>query len=79
MSLSHDELNRAAMGRHLRTRHAQQMLRPMGQFTDATLDVLRGTVPKNWSCFRDFVTDNFRVISAKEFPGSNVNGVYRPV
>ena len=40
---------------------------PCGQFADATLDVLRGTVPKNWSRFRDSVTDNFRVISPKVF------------
>ncbi len=38
-----------------------------GQFADATLDFLRGKVPKNWKCFRDSITDNFRVISPKHF------------
>jgi transposase len=38
-----------------------------GQFADATLDFLRDKVPKNWKCFRDSVTDNFRVISQKDF------------
>ncbi|MGI8568583.1 MAG: transposase [Methylocella sp.] len=38
-----------------------------GQFTDATLDFLRAKVPKNWNRFRDSVTDNFRVISPKDF------------
>jgi hypothetical protein len=26
-----------------------------------------GVFPKNWKCFRDSVTDNFRVISQKDF------------
>ncbi|MGI8568997.1 MAG: transposase [Methylocella sp.] len=38
-----------------------------GQFTDATLDFLRAKVPKNWNRFRDSVTDNFRVVSPKDF------------
>ncbi|PZR82935.1 MAG: hypothetical protein DLM68_15230 [Hyphomicrobiales bacterium] len=38
-----------------------------GQFADATLDFLRDKVPKNWNRFRDSVTDNFRVISPKDF------------
>jgi len=38
-----------------------------GQFADATLDFLRDKVPKNWKRFRDSVTDNFRVISPKDF------------
>jgi hypothetical protein len=31
------------------------------------LDFLRNKVPKNWKRFRDSVTDNFRVISPKDF------------
>ena len=38
-----------------------------GQFADATLDFLRDKVPKNWGSFSDSVTDNFRVISPKDF------------
>ena len=38
-----------------------------GHFADATLDFLREKVPKNWEKFRDSVTDNFRVISPKDF------------
>ena len=38
-----------------------------GQFADTTLDFLRDNVPKNWNRFRDSVTDNFRVISPKDF------------
>ena len=38
-----------------------------GQFADAMLDFLRNKVPKRWNCFRDSVTDNFRVISPKDF------------
>src|SRR6202049_1490863 len=34
-----------------------------GQFADATLNFLRDKVPKNWNCFRDAVSDNFRVIN----------------
>ena len=37
------------------------------QFTEATLGFLRQTVPKNWQQFCDSVTDNFRVISPKDF------------
>jgi len=37
------------------------------QFADATLGFLRENVPRNWSKFRDSVTDNFRVISPKDF------------
>lgn len=36
-------------------------------FAAATLGFLRQTVPKNWAKFRDAVTDNFRIISPKEF------------
>jgi transposase len=36
-------------------------------FADATLAFLRQTVPKHWADFRDSVTDNFRIISPKEF------------
>jgi hypothetical protein len=38
-----------------------------GQFADAALDFLRGKVPKRWKRFRDSVSDNFRVISPKDF------------
>ena len=37
------------------------------QFADATLDFLRETVPRNWADLCDSVTDNFRVISPKDF------------
>jgi transposase len=37
------------------------------QFADATLDFLRDRVPKRWAGFRDSVTDNFRIISPKDF------------
>lgn len=36
-------------------------------FAEATLGFLRQTVPKNWAEFRHSVTDNFRIISPKEF------------
>jgi hypothetical protein len=36
------------------------------QFADATLDFLR-EVPRRWADLRDSVTDNFRVISPKDF------------
>jgi transposase len=37
------------------------------QFADATLGFLRQEVPRNWAYFCDSVTDNFRVISPKDF------------
>jgi transposase len=37
------------------------------QFADATLGFLRQQVPRNWAHFCDSVTDNFRVISPKDF------------
>ena len=36
-------------------------------FADATLGFLRDNIPENWEKFRDSVTDNFRIISPKEF------------
>ena len=36
-------------------------------FADATLSFLRDKVPRNWARFCDSVTDNFRVISPKDF------------
>ena len=36
-------------------------------FVDATLDFLRDQVPRRWAEFRDSVTDNFRIISPKDF------------
>jgi len=38
-----------------------------GGFADATLAFLREQVPKRWADFRDSVTDNFRVISPRDF------------
>jgi transposase len=38
-----------------------------GQFADATLGFLRENVPRNWTDFCDSVTNNFRVISPKDF------------
>ena len=37
------------------------------QFADATLEFLREKVPRSWAQLRDSVTDNFRVISPKDF------------
>src|SRR6201987_1081172 len=37
------------------------------QFANATLGFLREQVPRNWAHFCDSVTDNFRVISPKNF------------
>src|ERR1700691_5369624 len=39
----------------------------LAQFADATLGFLRKEVPHNWVHFCDSVTDNFRVISPKDF------------
>lgn len=36
-------------------------------FADATLGFLRQKIPRNWSHFRDSVSDNFRVISPANF------------
>ncbi|AGI74285.1 putative IS630 family transposase [Octadecabacter arcticus 238] len=37
------------------------------QFTEAIFDFFRKTLPEKWPEFRDTVTDNFRVISLKEY------------
>ena len=37
------------------------------QFANAALDFLREKVPRNWTDFRNSVTDNFRVINPKDF------------
>jgi transposase len=37
------------------------------EFAAVTLDFLRDTVPRNWAQICDSVTDNFRVISPKDF------------
>ena len=37
------------------------------EFCETTLSFLREQIPKNWSRFRDSITDNFRVISPKDF------------
>ena len=36
-------------------------------FAETTLDFLRDQVPKRWTEFCDFVTDNFRIISPGDF------------
>jgi transposase len=36
-------------------------------FSDAILTFLREEVPRNWHLYCDTVTDNFRIISPKEF------------
>jgi len=38
-----------------------------GEFAGATLTFLRDEVPRKWTEFRDSVTDNFRIISPKDF------------
>jgi transposase len=37
------------------------------EFADATLEFLRGKIPKNWEEFTESVTDNFLVIKPKDF------------
>ncbi len=37
------------------------------EFTAAILTFFRKTLPERWTEFRDTVTDNFRVVSTKEF------------
>ena len=37
------------------------------EFAEATLDFLRDKVPRNWGKYSSTVTDNFRVITPKEF------------
>ena len=37
------------------------------QFTEAIFDFFRTTLPKKWPEFRDTVTDNFRVVSLKDY------------
>ena len=37
------------------------------QFTEAIFDFFRKTLPEKWPEFRDTVTDNFRVLSLKEY------------
>jgi hypothetical protein len=39
----------------------------LAQFADATLGFLRDKIPNNWARFRDSVSDNFRVISPRNF------------
>ena len=38
-----------------------------GGFRDAILTFLREEVPRNWRLYCDEVTDNFRIISPKDF------------
>jgi hypothetical protein len=37
------------------------------QFTKAIFDFFRTTLPEKWPEFRDTVTDNFRIVSFKEY------------
>ena len=37
------------------------------EFAEASLGFLREKIPRNWTDYRDSVTDNFRVISPKDF------------
>jgi hypothetical protein len=37
------------------------------QFTEAIFDFFRKTLPEKWPEFRNTVTDNFRVVSLKEY------------
>ncbi len=37
------------------------------QFTEAIFNFFRTTLPEKWPEFRDTVTDNFRVVSLKEY------------
>lgn len=37
------------------------------QFTEAIFDFFRTTLPAKWPEFSDTVTDNFRVVSLKEY------------
>ena len=37
------------------------------EFAEATLDILRQHVSRYWPEFRDFVTDNFRIIDPRFF------------
>jgi hypothetical protein len=37
------------------------------QFTEAILDFFRKILPDKWKEFRSTVTDNFRVVSLKEY------------
>ena len=66
-SPSHDEPDRAVMGLMHKPVTPNKCYETCAQFADATLDFLREKVPRNWANFRDSVTDNFRVISAKDF------------
>ena len=64
LALEPDRAVRGGMHRHVTH---NKCYTTCGQFADATLNFLRGKVPKNWNCFRDSVTDNFRVINPKDF------------
>jgi hypothetical protein len=49
--------------------HPTHAARPVGcwEFAEATLVFLRDEVPRRWAELCDSVTDNFRVISPKDF------------
>jgi hypothetical protein len=45
-------------------------------FKAAILTFLREEVPRKWHTYCDKVTDDFRIISPKEFSDPGVSGVY---
>jgi hypothetical protein len=47
--------------------HPQQVHETFKDFSDAILTFPREEVPRNWRIYCDDVTDNFRVISPKDF------------
>ena len=52
------------MHRHITHNKCHETFR---DFKDAILDFLREEVPRNWRLYCDEVTDNFRIISPKDF------------
>jgi len=54
----------AVMHRHVTHNHFYATQK---RFAEAILRFFRETIPKNWRSFRDQVTDNFRIISHKNF------------
>ena len=59
--------DRTAMGLDAQARHPQRVPRDIRDFSDAILTFLREEVPRNWHLYCDDVTDNFRIISPKDF------------
>ena len=48
-----------------------------GEFAETTLEFLRDEVPRRWAEFCDLVTDNFRIISPKDFRLLGEQGIHR--